>query len=575
MGSEMGESQTFGNRRLRWSLIASDAIALSFGWLAAAMLGLNLPGPSWQLAAFGVLIVGLTLAVFFTTRLYLSRMCSVRALETAAILRACLLGGVAAWMVAGRFKVTTVRVRAVVVSQVLAVCFVVIGRALYRKALKRHRSGGNFARPVVLIGGGEEVYELHNMLSSEPELGYLVVGVIGNRGEMSAWAEDLRYLGPLNDVVAVMRENGASGAIVAASGLSIRDMNRIVRELLNAGVHVQLFGGLLGIDPSRLQMNPIGGEAAFYLEHVRLTGLQSRVKRALDIVLGGIGLILCSPIIALFAVLTKVGDGGSAFFKQQRVGLDGRPFTMYKIRTMVMNAEALQAKLLEDNQRHGPLFKMKNDPRFTRIGRIMDATSINELPQLWNVVRGDMSLVGPRPALAREVAAFSERLMLRNQVRPGITGLWQVQGRDSASFATYERCDVFYVENWSTRLDLMIMAQTAAHLVVRTLRLARSGGVEAATDQPSVTSTDSASDPSRVDLPAVDSSGNGRETVVAAEIAVPRLSPIRPGLSAPTGLGTSAGFGLTPGSALPIQALAASDPRLSPEVFDATTNPVE
>ena len=146
---------------------------------------------------------------------------------------------------------------------------------------------------------------------------------------------------------------------------------------------------------------------------------------------------------------------------------------MIKIRTMVMNAEAIQDALADDNRRHGPLFKIHNDPRFTRIGKFMDGTSINELPQLWNVLRGDMSLVGPRPALACEVATFSDRLLLRHQVRPGITGLWQVEGRDSASFATYERCDVFYVENWSTRLDLMILAQTTAHLLARAVRILR------------------------------------------------------------------------------------------------------
>ena len=208
-------------------------------------------------------------------------------------------------------------------------------------------------------------------------------------------------------------------------------MNVVVRDLLSAGFHVQLFGGLLGINPSRLQMNPIGGEAAFYLEQVQLSGAQVRLKRLIDVVLGIMGLIVLAPLIGAFAVATRLSDGGTASFRQQRVGRDGRFFTMYKIRTMVMNAEQIQTELQINNQRMGPLFKMSDDPRFTRLGRFLDAASINEVPQLWNVIRGDMSLVGPRPALVREVADFSERLMMRNRVRPGITGLWQVEGRDT------------------------------------------------------------------------------------------------------------------------------------------------
>ena len=468
--------RSFGNGRLRAALVLSDVVSVSIGWAIAASVGLNFNGSPMQIGGFGLLLVGFTVGWFVTSRLYLTRVCSVRALETAAIFRACVLGGVCAWMVAGRLNITSVRVRAVVVSQLLAVVFVFLGRSIYRAALRRHRSIGRHARPVVLIGGGEEVFELHQLLSQQPELGYEVIGSIGNAGEMTAWARGLRYLGPLSTATTTMRLAGAKGAIVAGSGLSLRDMNRVVRDVSDAGFHVQLFGGLLGIDPKRLQMNPIGGQAAFYLEQVELSGLQARVKRFADLVFGAVGLVAAAPVIGLFALLARL-DGGSAFFRQVRVGRDGRPFTLFKIRTMVMNAEELKPALQATNERKGPLFKMDNDPRFTRLGRFMDATSINELPQLWNVVRGEMSLVGPRPALASEAVTFNERLLMRNRVRPGITGLWQVSGRDAASFATYERCDVFYVENWSMRLDIMILVQTVIHIAARSLYWRRKGSV--------------------------------------------------------------------------------------------------
>ena len=168
-------------------------------------------------------------------------------------------------------------------------------------------------------------------------------------------------------------------------------------------------------------------------------------------------------------------DGGPAIFRQTRVGLDGKPFTVLKLRTMVVDAEARLAEVMSQNERIAPLFKMENDPRFTRLGRFMDATSLNELPQLWNVLRGQMSLVGPRPALEHEVANFNDRLLLRHRVKPGITGLWQVESRDAPSFADYERCDVFYVENWSVRLDLMIIFQTLIEVGRRAVALLGGG----------------------------------------------------------------------------------------------------
>ena len=336
-------------------------------------------------------------------------------------------------------------------------------RTIYRSGLERARSKGRFTRPVLLVGTGDEAYELEQMIVDEPELGYRVVGVVGRAHEAAERKFAAPYLGSVAHVTEIARANGVTGVIIGSSSLGFRELNQTVRVLLDAGIHVQVSGGLLGFDASRLRSNPIGREAAFYLEQVQLKGWQSKVKRALDLVLGTLALILTAPLMALFAILIR-RDGGRAIFRQQRVGHNGEPFQVYKLRTMVINAEALLPDLASKNERVGPLFKMKEDPRFTRIGRLLDATSLNELPQLINVLRGEMSLVGPRPALQREVEQFNDRLLLRHRVRPGMTGLWQVESRDNPSFADYERCDVFYVENWSVRLDLMIMAQTVVEV---------------------------------------------------------------------------------------------------------------
>jgi exopolysaccharide biosynthesis polyprenyl glycosylphosphotransferase len=469
-----------GSRRLRSALVVGDLLALCAAWPLACLIVSPARGESFSSRShlfFLPIFVAIQWVLIATNKLYRSRVCSVRAVETAALLRALALACVGAYLVAPRLRAYNVRPTALVVATVFAFAFVFVGRTAYRASLRRARRLGHFTRPVVLIGTGDEAYELLQLMTDEPELGYNVLGVVGRAHEMAERSFSVPYLGPTSDAVRIVREANATGAIVGASSLSFRELNNTVRSLLDAGIHVQVSGGLLGFDASRLRSNPIGREAAFYLEQVQLRGWQSKVKRVLDIVLSIIGLIISAPIIALFAFVVKRTDGGPAFFKQQRVGLNGELFTMYKLRTMVVDAEAKLAALLAQNERSGPLFKMENDPRFTKVGRLMDATSINELPQLWNVLRGAMSLVGPRPALAREVATFNDRLLLRHRVKPGITGLWQVESRDDPSFADYERCDVFYVENWSVRLDLMIMVQTLAEVAGRATRvLGRSKG---------------------------------------------------------------------------------------------------
>jgi exopolysaccharide biosynthesis polyprenyl glycosylphosphotransferase len=456
-----------GSSRLRALLVVSDLTATTTAFAATGLLvgGDTSGGGLVRFVAFGVAV---TMTFIALNRLYLARVCSLRALETAALLRASLLSGAVIALAQGRIGLRT-EAWVLIVSQVAALAAVQVGRALYRAGLRRARRRGRFMRRVVLIGTGDESFELARLLDSEPELGYEVVALIGDRAEALRRGFTVPVGGSIADAVDVVRRTGASGAIIGASSLSFRDLNRVVRDLLQTGAHVQVSGGLAGIAASRFRANPIGREAAFYLERVSLAGWQSRVKRTLDMVGALILLVPALPIMGVLAVLVKRHDRGPVLFRQTRIGLDHSEFTILKIRTMVVDAEQRRAELRAENERSGPLFKMKNDPRLTPIGRFMDATSLNELPQLFNVLRGEMSLVGPRPALPREVEQFDERLLIRHQVRPGITGLWQVESRDSPSFADYERCDVFYVENWSVQLDLAILLETVGEVVRRAL----------------------------------------------------------------------------------------------------------
>ncbi len=255
------------------------------------------------------------------------------------------------------------------------------------------------------------------------------------------------------------------------AALSTRQSStRSCSELLHAGAHVQLSSGLHGVDVGRLRPSPLAHEPFFYVEPVTLAAWQLVTKRAIDIVLASVMLTLALPVLGLAALGIKLHDRGPVLFKQWRVGRDGAPFLFYKLRTMREGAEHETDDLLGLNVRDGPLTKFPHDPRVTTLGRILRATSIDELPQLWNVLNGTMSLVGPRPALPDEVAHFDVELRARESVRPGITGLWQVEGRDNPSFAAYRRFDLFYLENWSVTLDLMILLATVESVIARLFR---------------------------------------------------------------------------------------------------------
>jgi len=187
---------------------------------------------------------------------------------------------------------------------------------------------------------------------------------------------------------------------------------------------------------------------------------EERVKRLFDIVAGSIALALLAPLFLVVAILVKVTSRGPVFFRQNRVGRHGRPFQMLKFRSMVVNAEQLQAKLQEQNEQTGPVFKMRSDPRITRVGRFIRRYSIDELPQFWNVVRGDMSIVGPRPPLPSEVVQYDAWQRRRLSMRPGLTCLWQTQGRNRIGFEQWMYLDLQYVDQWSVLSDLQLVART-------------------------------------------------------------------------------------------------------------------
>ncbi|RMH79560.1 MAG: exopolysaccharide biosynthesis polyprenyl glycosylphosphotransferase, partial [Actinomyces sp.] len=237
--------------------------------------------------------------------------------------------------------------------------------------------------------------------------------------------------------------------------------NRLIRTLTEHGIHVELSSTLFDIAAHRLVIRPVGRIPMMYVEPVRRDGWRPAAKRLFDIVVAGAALVATVPVMAVAAAAVKLTSPGPVLFRQFRVGRDGELFEMLKLRTMYIDAEARAAEVAELNRASGLLFKAPDDPRITPVGRILRRLSIDEIPQLLNVLKGDMSLVGPRPALPSEAIHWTDTLRNRVRVKPGITGMWQIGRGDGADHdATYERLDLYYVDNWSVVTDLAILART-------------------------------------------------------------------------------------------------------------------
>lgn len=346
----------------------------------------------------------------------------------------------------------------------------VVARFAARKRLHRARARGTgWARQVLVVGDTPHVLELVHTLRREPHAGYQVVGACIPDALLAPVPQRLNgvpVVGSLRGVADAAVAIGADTvAVTASSELTATRLRRLGWQLEGTGIDLVLAPALTDVAGPRIHTTPVAGLPLIHVEAPEFRGARKLVKGFVDRAAALATLTLAMPILAALALAIKIDSRGPVIFRQIRVGQGGLEFGVYKFRTMVVNADALLAELIARNETDGLMFKMRDDPRVTRVGKFLRKWSLDELPQLANVLFGHMSLVGPRPPLPSEVARYDGDVARRLLVKPGMTGLWQVSGRSDLTWEDGIRLDLYYVENWSLAADLNILWKTFGAVV--------------------------------------------------------------------------------------------------------------
>nr|WP_243418347.1 sugar transferase [Actinomycetospora cinnamomea] len=333
-----------------------------------------------------------------------------------------------------------------------------LGRYAVRRVLHRARREARCMSPVLVVGSEAAIADLVARTRRVPHHGWTVVAACTSTG--AGEIAGVPVVGDLDDVARHVHELGIEVVAVAPTpGWTPKRLHSLAWDLEGAGVELVVDPGLMEVTGPRLHVAPVDGLPLLRLTEPRWGGPARIAKNLVERVVAGALVLLLAPVFLTLAVLIR-RDGGPVFYRQERIGRAGQAFRMIKFRSMVVDADRQVAQLVATNEGAGPLFKMKHDPRVTRVGRFLRRLSLDELPQLFNVIGGSMSLVGPRPPLQREVATYTEDALRKLLVRPGMTGLWQVNGRSDLTWEESVRLDLRYVENWSPFLDVSILWKT-------------------------------------------------------------------------------------------------------------------
>jgi exopolysaccharide biosynthesis polyprenyl glycosylphosphotransferase len=464
-------SRNFGDwgRRYVARLVALDAVMAMIAVLTASIAFPRLV--DFAPGKLTILVIGSAVAwpiVVASSRGYERTSIGVGDDEMRAVLRAMVLA-IAAGAVPSAVTGNPGLVNVCVFATPIASFASIITRYGARKHLHSKQRAGLNLRRIIVVGSAYAVAELASAVAREPHCGMSVIGVCVPGSEADRAREaGLAVIGDPNEIPHLVKPYGAD-AVAVTGGDSTR--HNYLRELSwgleGMGVELLVHPGLIEVAGPRMHIRPHVGLPLLHVEQPDFTGWRRFIKRATDLLLTGLGLIVISPLLAVIALTIRLHDGGPVIFRQTRVGLDGATFTMYKFRSMHVNAEAKLATLRTQNPGMGTLFKLADDPRVTPVGRFLRRFSLDELPQLLNVLAGHMSLVGPRPPLQSEVDAYEDHARRRQLVTPGLTGQWQVSGRSLLSWEETVRLDLRYVENWTLTLDLLILWKTFFAVLAR------------------------------------------------------------------------------------------------------------
>jgi exopolysaccharide biosynthesis polyprenyl glycosylphosphotransferase len=346
---------------------------------------------------------------------------------------------------------------------VFVIALISLARLLRRTILvMQYRRGIGVDRALV-IGSGEVGRSVIRTLLARPDLGFQAVGYLhAGTTENNIGSGRIPHLGGFSELGNILRDNEAdiNTVFVALPNRRQEEIEESVRLCQLHGVHSRVVPDLFQLSLNRVEFSNMAGIPMLSVREVRISPIERIIKRIIDLAVASVLVIPVLIVTGLIILAIRLESPGPVLFWQERVGMRGKPFKMVKFRSMVVDAESQKEQLRQINEASGPIFKIKNDPRLTRVGRIIRRLSLDELPQLYNVIKGEMSLVGPRPPLPEEVAEYQPWHRQRLEVKGGITGLWQVSGRSDLTFDEQCLLDIYYIENWSLSLDFRLMLQT-------------------------------------------------------------------------------------------------------------------
>jgi len=346
----------------------------------------------------------------------------------------------------------------------LSALFLVLEKLVLRVIARYVRSKGLNYRTLLIVGTGRRATDLARMIEEHKYWGYKILGFVSDGHHLSnGWAR-YRVFGSVPDLKRVLENwkltDPIDEIVFAVTRKKLDEMKQIFLMCEELGIRTRVAMNFFQNRVARIEIEELDGIPFLTFTTTPSNETQLALKRLLDIGVALGILTLAAPVVALVALLIKFTSPGSVFFKQKRIGLNGRMFTLYKFRTMIEDAHERRGEVEHLNEMTGPVFKMKSDPRVTPVGRVLRKFSFDELPQLWNVLRGDMSLVGPRPPIPEEVASYHRWHRRRLSMKPGLTCLWQISGRNNVDFDRWMQLDLQYIDNWSPSLDLKILLRT-------------------------------------------------------------------------------------------------------------------